>query len=328
MKVFIAADMEGITGVESIHDVTLGLAGYQLFRRVMAGDVNAVVDGAFRGGADEVVVADGHALQSNLRPADVDPRATLKSGGAGLVQFKGLTDDVDAVLLVGFHAKSGTPRGILSHSFLSSFHDIRLDGRSVGEAEFAAYLLAARGIPVVFLSGDDTTIAQTRPVLGDAVEYVQVKQARGRMSGDHLPPQECRRKLAEGAARAVARAAEGIAPIEPLPAVFDMEIDLATEADDAMPDMLVRNARFSEAPDAPEMADFDFLRSLEPLDSPRPGTIRVTGDVDHAYRTVSRLCGHFMLRNLDWLLDVVAPRVPYERDLEPWRDAAAAELVR
>lgn len=327
MKVFIAADMEGITGVESIHDVTLGLAGYDLFRGVMAADVNAVVDGAFRGGADEVVVADGHALQFNLRPADVDPRATLKSGGADLVQFKGLTDDVDAVLLVGFHAKSGTPDGILSHSFLSSFLDIRLDGRSVGEAEFAAYLLAARGIPVVFLSGDDTTIAQTRPVLGEDVEYVEVKQATGRMSARHLPPDESRRLLAEGAARAVARVAAGVRPIEPLPAGFDMEIDLATEPDDAMPDMLERNARFADAAGAAGMADFDFLRSLEPLDSPRPGTIRVTGDVEHNYRAVSRLCGRFMLRNLDWLLDVVAPRVPYERDLEPWR-VPAGEVVR
>jgi hypothetical protein len=34
-----------------------------------------------------------------------------------------------------------------------------------------------------------------------------------------------------------------------------------------------------------------------------------------------------MLRNLDWLLDVVAPRVPYDRDLGPWQ-VAGAEAVR
>jgi D-amino peptidase len=321
MKIFIAVDMEGISGVESVHDVIPGLAGYATFRRVMAGDANAAIEGAFRGGATEVVVADGHAMQTNMLPGHVDARATLKSGGAGLVQFKGLTPDVDAVFLIGFHAKSGTPNGVLSHSFLSSFLDIRINGESVGEAEMAAYLLASYGIPVVMLSGDDTTVAQTRGVIGDGAEYVEVKTARDRTSADHLPLSVTRPRLRAAAERAVAGLGNGTRAIAPLDGPVEMEIDLALEPTEAMPDMLARNARFVEPADAPEMNDFEFLRCFEELESPREGTVRVTGSIEEVYRAVSRLCGRFMMRNIDWMSTEVPARVPYSRNLDEWREA-------
>jgi D-amino peptidase len=322
MKIFIAVDMEGVSGVENAHDVIPGLAGYPVFRRVMAGDANAVVDGAFRGGATEVVVADGHAMQTNMLPVDVDPRATLKSGGAGLVQFKGLTPDVDGVCLIGFHAKSGTPDGVLSHSFLSSFLDLRLNGRSIGEAEFGAYLLASYGIPVIMVSGDDTTVAQTRRVIGAQAEYVEVKKAHGRMSADHQPLSVTRPLLRAAAERAVAGLLDGTRAIAPLPEPVEMELDLALAPTEAMPDMLERNARFAEPADAPPMSDFEFLRTFEELDSPRAGTIRVTGSVEDVYRAISRLCGHFMMRNMDWMSTEMARRIPYARDLDEWREDA------
>lgn len=328
MRIFIAADMEGISGVERVHDVMLGLDGYETFRGVMAGDVNATIEGACRAGASRITVADGHALQTNIRPTDLDTRAELKSGAAELVQLKGLASDVKGAFLVGFHAKSGTVDGVLSHSFLSSFLDIRLNGRSVGEAELAAWVLAARGIPVALLSGDDTTIAQTRPVLGDAVEYVEVKRARSRTSADHPPLADTRRRLRQGAERAVARLRSGLQPIPPIEGEAELEIDLALAPNEGMPDMLGRNARFADRADAGAVSDLEFVRSLEPLDSPRPGTIRLTGDVVDLYAAIGRLAGRLMLRNLDWLLNEVAPRSAYGRDLTPWREPRRATAGR
>jgi D-amino peptidase len=321
MKIFIAVDMEGISGVESPHDVIPGLAGYSTFRRTMAGDANAAVEGAFRGGATEVVVADGHAMQTNMLPGDVDSRATLKSGGAGLVQFKGLTPDVDAVFLIGFHAKSGTPDGVLSHSFLSSFLDLRLNGASLGEAEFGTYLLASYGIPVIMLSGDDTVIRQTRPVIGEQAEYVRTKAAHTRMSADHEPLSVTRPALREAAERAV-RNLRDFRTITPLNGPVEMDLRLALEPTESMPDMLERNARFAEPADAPPMNDFAFLRSFEELDSPRDGTIRVVGSIEDVYRAISRLCNHFMMRNMDWMSTDLSARIPYSRDLDAWREGS------
>ena len=60
MKILIAADMEGITGVVDSNQTNPSHAEYNRFRGLMTGDVNAAVRGAFDGGAGEVVVADSH----------------------------------------------------------------------------------------------------------------------------------------------------------------------------------------------------------------------------------------------------------------------------
>ena len=60
MKILIAADMEGITGVVDGNQTNPSHAEYTRFRRLMTGDVNAAIRGAFDAGADEVVVSDGH----------------------------------------------------------------------------------------------------------------------------------------------------------------------------------------------------------------------------------------------------------------------------
>ncbi len=51
MKIFISADLEGINGVAAPEDVEETGSGYQQARVFMTEEVNAVVSGAFAGGA-------------------------------------------------------------------------------------------------------------------------------------------------------------------------------------------------------------------------------------------------------------------------------------
>lgn len=324
MKIYISADMEGISGVERVEDVTPGLPGYEVFRRVMAGDVNAVVEGVIQGGATEVVVADGHARMNNIRPRDLDPRARLKSGmSRNLLQLKGVSSDFDAVLLVGYHAMSGTPNGVLSHTFMSSLLDVRVDGRSRGEAELNAHALAELGVPVIFVSGDDTTIAQAREVIGD-VEYVRTKTALGRLSAEHVPLEESRALLLEGARRAM----RGLADLRPGLPLLDgpvtLEVDLATTAPAAMPDMVERNRRFVDSDEDLSLSDFALITRYEQIDAASDGTVAHHGSFTDGYRTVTRCAMHFVDRNLTWLTDDVGDREGYDRDLSIW-DGASAE---
>ena len=60
MKILIATDMEGITGVTTWDQVTPGHAEYARFRRQMTEDVNAAIRGASDAGVEDVIVADGH----------------------------------------------------------------------------------------------------------------------------------------------------------------------------------------------------------------------------------------------------------------------------
>ena len=85
MKLLIAVDMEGITGVVTWNHVDPGHPENQRFRRLMTQDVNAAVRGAAEGGADEIIVTDGHWNSDNILVEELDRRARRPyiSGQAG-----------------------------------------------------------------------------------------------------------------------------------------------------------------------------------------------------------------------------------------------------
>ncbi len=117
MKILIAADMEGITGVVHWDQVDSQHPEYQRFRRIMTGDVNSAIRGAFEGGADEVIVADGHDSARNILIEDLDPRARLNSGTPSpLAMVQGVDQGVDGAMFVGYHARCGAPNAILDHT--------------------------------------------------------------------------------------------------------------------------------------------------------------------------------------------------------------------
>lgn len=118
MKILIAADMEGISGVVDWDQVTTTHPEYARFRRVMTQDVNAAIRGAFEGDADEIIVNDGHSCTRNILIEELDPRARLISGTPSpLSMVEGVDRGVDAVIYVGYHARIGTQNAILEHTW-------------------------------------------------------------------------------------------------------------------------------------------------------------------------------------------------------------------
>ena len=104
MKILIAADMEGVTGVVHWDQVDAQHPEYQRFRKLMTGDVNAAIRGAFDGGADEIVVADGHGSGRNILIEELDARARLNSGSPSpLSMVQGAQGGVSAAMFVGYH---------------------------------------------------------------------------------------------------------------------------------------------------------------------------------------------------------------------------------
>ena len=87
MKIFISADLEGINGVAAPEDVEETGSGYQQARVFMTEEVNAVVSGAFAGGATEVVVCDSHNVAANIKVEQLDDRAQLLRGDTVLIPW-------------------------------------------------------------------------------------------------------------------------------------------------------------------------------------------------------------------------------------------------
>jgi D-amino peptidase len=317
MKVFISVDMEGTSGLERLEEIFRGLPGFDRLRRLMAGDANAVVGGALAGGADEIVVSDSHGYMCNINPDDLVPGVRLKRGQLRRrwCQMKGFDEGFDAVLLVGFHAKAGNADAILSHTWITSFLDVRVNGQSVPEPSLNTWLAGAFGVPVVMLSGDDHVIRESRPVLGD-ITYAQVKTSTGYTSGEHLPLDESRRLLRETARIAVAEAG-GIAPVRcDLPVTI--EVDLSPDPVEATPlgARIDDNERFVDRPrSSGPLSDVDLVLMTHPhVTSPRRGTVAFTcDDYPTAYATLHSILMEVYERDIENLIDVVAAPREYDR---------------
>jgi D-amino peptidase len=167
MKVYISADMEGVTGVSNWDEVSKGHGDYDRFRRQMTREVVAACEGAIAAGAESIVVKDAHATGRNLDGRDLPPRCQLVSGWSGhpLSMVQEIDKSFTAALFVGYHARAGATGNPLAHTMSSSrVAEMRLNGSPVSEYVLHAHAAGLFGVPVVFVSGDEALCAEVSVV--------------------------------------------------------------------------------------------------------------------------------------------------------------------
>ena len=322
MRVFISVDMEGISGLEKIEECFLGMPAYDKGRQIMAGDVNAAVQGAIDGGAEDIVVADSHGYMCNIRPSDLHHKAKLKSGMKRvLCQFKGFSHRFDAMFLIGQHSKAGTEDGILSHTWIPAFKDVRVNGVSMGEYGLNGYLAGSYGVPVIMLSGDDKVVEQAQLLMGD-IDYVAVKKSIGYFEGEHLPLAESHARIYEAAKRAVKKysvrnKATQPNPLGPASLPVTFEVDLAHDTNDLIHCMHEENHRFSDDDCGDNLSDVQLIAKHEPVQFHWPGTVSFTYNrYQDAYNELFRILMYFYERDIEWLLEEIADPGKYHQRLD------------
>jgi D-amino peptidase len=235
VKVYISADMEGVSGVVDAGDVQPGGIDYERGRVLMTGDVNAAIRGVrAAAGADvAVTVNDAHGPMRNILPQELDPAARLVRGRPKLMgMLEGLDSSFDAMVCVGYHARAGS-FGVLSHSFMGhEIEDMWLDGRVTGEIGLAQATAAALGVPLIALSGDDAACAEMTAWAdggggAGGVATVPVKFARDRFAAELRPVPEAQAAIEAGVAEGVAQGlAQGLARV-PAGGAVDTQATLA-----------------------------------------------------------------------------------------------------
>ncbi len=234
MRVFISADIEGISGVVDGSQTSEQGFDYGRARRLMTGEVNAAVEGALAAGATEVVVNDSHGSMRNILIEELHPEAKLITGGPKpLTMMEGIDGGFDAAFFVGYHARAGT-RGVLNHTISGKVvAGISLNGRTYGECGVNAALAGRFGVPVVLVTGDSMTAAEAQSVL-PGVRTVAVKEQRARLAARCLQPEKARHLIRAAAAEAV-RVAVPNGEVKPMvvgtPAVFEIRFHNTGMAD-------------------------------------------------------------------------------------------------
>lgn len=211
MRVLIATDMEGISGVcvwEQTRDRSSAL--YQDARRLLMGDINAAIEGCLAGGATEIIVSDGHGGGFNMAPDLMHAGAKYFTGRnrRPFLSWKKMYEGLDAAILLGYHAMAGTADGMLRHTQSSAGGNrYWYNDRECGEIAQSALLYGHFGIPVVLVTGDTATIREARAFLGPDIATVAVKESFGEQFGILLSPEEAHGLIRSGAQEAMQRVA-------------------------------------------------------------------------------------------------------------------------
>lgn len=234
MKIYISADMEGVTGVTHPQDVIPGRERYDDFRRYLTADVNAAIEGAAKAGATDFLVNEAHNGMRNIVLEDLDERAEAIVGSRKPLSMMEGFEDSDIAFFVGYHAMAGA-EGVLSHTFHTPLAvvAVELNGEPCSEARMNAVLAGTRGIPVGLVTGDDIACAEAKS-LYEGVRAAEVKTAIDRYTARCVHP----KKAVEAIRREAGAAVENRSSLAPYalgsPYTFTVEFATASTAASVM----------------------------------------------------------------------------------------------
>ncbi|MEG2289740.1 MAG: M55 family metallopeptidase [Clostridium sp.] len=227
MKIYISADIEGISGVTNWGFTNEGGHNYERARKLMTEEVNAAIRGAKAAGARDILVNDSHGPMTNILIENIDEDVILISGNKKLLgMMEGIDETFDGVFLVGYHGRHNTP-GVLAHSYNGSVvSEIKINGEVVGEFEFNSLVAGHFGVPVVMVSGDDVLTSQSK-AFNKNIEAVQVKKAHSRYVAECVQPKRVHKLLEDGAVKILSSNYKEVIKPNVIKGEIDLEIAFA-----------------------------------------------------------------------------------------------------
>jgi D-amino peptidase len=197
----IWGDMEGVACIASWDQVGGGRPLYEECRVLFTEEMNAAVRGAKRAGATDIICVDNHGAGGgysfkSMIPERLESGARWVLGAYWSTYVTPLQQGMDAVVLVGAHARAGTTDGILSHTISSvAWYNASINGTLVGESGIIAAIAGVWNVPVVFVSGDNATCQEVSDLVGGNLVTVPVKEGLGRFATVSLAPVDARRLI-------------------------------------------------------------------------------------------------------------------------------------
>jgi D-amino peptidase len=172
-KYYISADLEGVCGVTSLlqcYPKEGRTDDYTLAMEQFTAEVNSLVEAILMNDSDsEILLNDAHNTMTNLSLSTLSPKVQLLSGKPKLcAMMAGLDSTFDGVFLLGYHAKAGTDKGVLNHTFHHKLFDVQINGKSYGEGGInALYASLVFKIPILLASGDRAFCQEIQQLIPD-----------------------------------------------------------------------------------------------------------------------------------------------------------------
>jgi D-amino peptidase len=202
-KVFISADIEGVTGTSHWDETDKKASDYREFAEQMTAEVNAACEGALEAGATEVWVKDAHGGARNIISSKLPRRVKLVRGWSGhpFGMVEGVDESFGALALVGYHSRAGSAGNPLAHTYTGSVFHISINEHPVSEFLLSAYAAESVHVPAPFLSGD-LGICQEATSHVARMVTVPVKEGKG-SSVISIHPELALARIKEGVQKAL-----------------------------------------------------------------------------------------------------------------------------
>jgi D-amino peptidase len=180
MKVYISADIEGVTGVTHWDEADRLKPEYVEFREQMTAEVSAACEGALQAGCSEIWVKDAHASARNLIASKLPRETRLIRGWSGhpFSMVQELDASFDAMLMIGYHSRAGSAANPLAHTISGNIAGLKINECYASELQMHVYAAAAVNVPLVFVSGDEGICEEAALLIPD-ITTIAVKRGVG-----------------------------------------------------------------------------------------------------------------------------------------------------
>lgn len=205
MKIYISADIEGISGVTVWDETHQPGPDYPAACRQMTAEVRAACEAALACGATDILVRDAHGTARNIIHADLPQQARLVRNWSGgpLMMMEGLDKTFAAAIYIGYHARSGSAENPLAHTMSTTMSEFLINGKPVSEFDINALAAAEIGVPSVFISGDRGACEQAKTLV-PRIGTAQIKYAAGDATVD-IHPRKAVQMIFDGVNAALSR---------------------------------------------------------------------------------------------------------------------------
>ncbi len=181
MKLYISADIEGVTGIANWEETNKDKSKYQYFADQMTKEVKSACEAANEVGVDEIVVKDAHGSARNIDPSQLPNNTKVIRGWSRhpYMMVDGIDNSFDAVAFIGYHSSGGSNKNPLAHTMSSSTIDyVKLNGEFASEFLLYANTAAYEKVPTAFISGDKG-ICEDAKKLNDNIKTAAVLEGKG-----------------------------------------------------------------------------------------------------------------------------------------------------
>jgi D-amino peptidase len=230
MKIYITADIEGVTGATHWDETDKKHADCAEFREQMTAEVAAACEGALNAGATEIWVKDAHGGGTYILPAKLPREVRLVRAWSGhpFGMMQELDETFQAALAIGYHSRAGSNGSPLAHTMTEvNMIYIKINDQYASEFMVSAYTAGLVGVPVVFLAGD-AAICQEAQAFIPGLSTVAVKHGMGNATISIHPHLEVERIRAGAEAALNADVSKCRVP---LPGHFSVEMRYQKHAD-------------------------------------------------------------------------------------------------